>query len=168
MDQTNTLSKTSLCKFLQIGCKYQSTCRYAHSKDELQFKFCKFRENCDNSNCGFIHPDNIPDKDEYYNHVISQTNIIPLRKPNSRTNNSKYHHKRLLKRINNDTQSTSSTNETKVQSNETNVEKIACWADECDAVNVNDVNDTIVLLNATKEQIDLVKNFCKENQIEFI
>lgn len=59
--------KVKLCKFLQ-GCKFKSTCKFAHAEDELVLSDCQFGNRCrfvkqvdgsyvnNNGKCLFLHP----------------------------------------------------------------------------------------------------------------
>lgn len=149
------MEKTSICKFFKVGCKFQSSCRFAHNKDELQFQFCKFQDECTNKNCQLIHSNNIPDKNEYFNRLLLQSDVIQI--PNKKNYNISKHKfpKNEIHQID--------------KSEIPKLEEITCWADEydCNDNNNNNDNKCILLKNIDTSKIKIIELFCKENQIDF-
>lgn len=45
-----------MCKFAE-RCRRRDVCFYAHSEKELYVPNCKFGTNCNNTKCGYKHPD---------------------------------------------------------------------------------------------------------------
>ena len=71
------LKKTRLCVFYKIGCTNGDKCTYAHSKEELQPRFCIYKTFCKDTKCTNYHPgDKIPSPDELFAEALKTTKII--------------------------------------------------------------------------------------------
>ena len=72
--------KTSICKYAYVGCKQQKNCWYAHNKDELRQRVCLIGNNCKDSNCCYIHPNQNIDKNIYYMKILLKSDILGINK----------------------------------------------------------------------------------------
>lgn len=71
------LKKTRLCSYYKVGCVHKDKCTYAHSKEELQPRFCIYRTFCKDKKCTNYHPgDKIPTPDELFAEALKTTKII--------------------------------------------------------------------------------------------
>ena len=82
-------SYTSVCIYFFIGCK-RKECAFAHSRDEIKPRICRYDNKCYKNNCIYDHTRDKLDKDELWKREINKIlkyNLIELLNKNKDISN---------------------------------------------------------------------------------
>ncbi len=77
----NNLEKTSLCYYFNVGCIIKG-CTFAHSKEELKERKCRFDLLCRNDKCSFYHTgDELKSTEDLLTEAMKNMTFVDIQPP---------------------------------------------------------------------------------------